>query len=170
MKTTILQFIDMLSLYDYLLFGGVLFFFFFFIILAIALHDKLMLAITFVLASFLILVTSPLQYMVLHKYLYHHTLNLTTVQDLEFTDALLIRGDLNNTSNQTFRECILYVSIAKTSPIQLLNKAYPYLPFKTQKLSIKEAIKPKESYSFKLLIEPFNYPHPFQVTARGHCK
>lgn len=170
MKTAILHFIHTLSLYDYLLFGGVLFFFFFFIILAIALHDKLILAISFVFASFLILVTSPLQYMALHNYLYHHTLQLTTVQDLEFTDALLIRGDLNNTSNQTLNECTIYVSIAKTSSIQLLNKAYPYLPFKTQKLYIKETIKPKGSHSFKLLIEPFSYSYPFQVTARGHCK
>lgn len=170
MKTQILHFIDTLSLYDYLLFGGILFFFLFLLILAILFRHKLTLAILLVLASFLILVTAPIQYMILHKYLHKHTITLTTVQDLAYSDALLVRGDLNNTSTQTIKECTIYVSIAKVSSFKLLNQGQNYIPFKTKTLSFKESIKPKESYSFKLLIEPFKYAHHFQVTARGQCK
>jgi hypothetical protein len=170
MKTTILAFMDTLKLYDYLLFGGILFLFLFFLILAILFHNKLALAVTLIISAFIILVTAPIQYMVLHKYLYKHTITLTTVQDLEFTDALLVRGDVNNTSQQTINECTLYISISKVSPLKILNNFYPYIPFKTQPLHFKTPLKPKESYSFKILIEPFSYQKHFQVIARGQCK
>ncbi|MDD2828182.1 MAG: DUF2393 family protein [Sulfuricurvum sp.] len=170
MKTTILAFMDTLKLFDYLLFGGILFFFLFFLILAILFHNRLTLALSLIIAAFIILVTAPLQYMLLHKYLYKHTITLTTVQDLEFTDALLVRGDLNNTSQQTINECSVYVSISKVSPFKIINNIYVYVPFKTQVLHFKTPLKPKESYNFKMLIEPFRYQKHFQVIARGQCK
>jgi hypothetical protein len=171
MKTKILDFIQMLSLYDYLLFGGILFFFLLFLILAILLHHKLKTAIVLILMAFLLITVAPfVGYMLLHKTLYKHTITLTTVQDLEFTDALLVRGDINNTSNQTFKECAITFAIAKTSTIKPLNSIYPYIPFRTQKLILKGPLKSKESRSFKLLIEPFNYPKKFSVTARGQCR
>lgn len=170
MKTTILAFIHTLGLYDYLLFGGILFFFLLFLILAILVRHKLALAISFVVFGFLMLVTAPIQYMLLHKYLYKHTLTLTTVQDLSFSEALLIRGDINNTSSMPLKECTLYIGISQTSPIKILNKLYPYTPFRIQKLKLEETILPHESKDFKLLVEPFSYPKRFQVTARGVCK
>ncbi len=170
MKTRILDFIHTLSLYDYLLFGGILFFFLLFLILAVLLHQRLKIAITLIFMAFLVITAGPFGgYMLLHKILYNHTITLTTVQDLEFTEALLIRGDLNNTSNQTFKECTITFGISKTSSIKQLDKLYPYAPFRTQKIILKGALKPKESRSFKLLVEPFSYPKKFGVTARGQC-
>ncbi len=172
MKTQLLHFIDTLALYDYLLFGGILFFFFLFLILAVLFHHKLTLAITLILSAFILLLVGPLGgYMVLHKTLYKHTITLTTVQDLEFTEALLIKGDINNTSQQTFKECTLYFGVSKTSSIKILNnKVYPYLPFRRQTLTLKQPLKPNSGETFKLLIEPFSYPKKFSVTAWGVCK
>jgi len=172
MKTQLLHFIDTLGLYDYLLFGGILFFFFLFLILAVLFHHRLTLAITLILTSFLLLLGAPVGgYLLLHKYLYQHTLTLTTVHDLEFTEALLLKGDINNTSQQTFKECTLYFGVSKTSSIQLLNdKVYPYIPFRRQTLILTQPIKPNSGETFKLLIEPFSYPKKFSVTAWGVCK
>ncbi len=172
MKTQLLHFIDTLALYDYLLLGGILFFFFLFLILAVLFHHKLTLAITFILTAFLLLLGAPLGgYLLLHKYVYQHTITLITVQDLEFTEALLLRGDINNTSKQSFKECTIYFGVSKTSSIKILNdKIYPYLPFQRQTLTLTQPIKPNEKETFKLLIEPFNYPKKFSVTAWGVCR
>ncbi|MDD4854735.1 MAG: DUF2393 family protein [Sulfuricurvum sp.] len=172
MKTQLLHFIDTLALYDYLLFGGILFFFFLFLILAVLLHHKLTLAITLVLTAFLLLIGGPFGgYMLLHKYLYKHTITLSTVQDLEYTEALVLKGDINNTSQQTFKECTLYFGVSKVSSIKILNdKIYPYLPFRRQTLTLTQPVKPNSGETFKLLIEPFSYPKKFSVTAWGICR
>ncbi len=172
MKTQLLHFIDTLALYDYLLFGGILFFFFLFLILAVLLHHRLTLAITLILTAFLLLLGAPLGgYLLLHKYVYTHTITLTTVQDLEFTEALLIKGDINNTSKQSFKECTIYFGVSKTSSIKILNdKVYPYLPFRRKTLTITQSIKPNSTETFKFLVEPFSYPKKFSVTAWGVCR
>lgn len=172
MKTQLLHFIDTLALYDYLLFGGILFFFFLFLILAVLFHHRLTLAITLILSALIVLVGGPFGgYLLLNKTLYKHTIALTTVQDLEFTEALLLKGDINNTSQQTFKECTLYFGVSKTSSIKILNdKLYPYLPFRRQTLILTRPIKPNGSQNFRLLIEPFNYPKKFSVTAWGVCR
>ncbi len=171
MKTKILDFIQLLSLYDYLLFGGILFFFLFFLILAILLHHKLKTAIIFILMAFLMITVAPVAgYMLLHKYFYKHTIVLTTVQDLEFSEALLLRGDIDNTSTQIFKECTITFAVSKTSTIKPLNAIYAYVPFRTQQLIIQGPLKPQESRNFKIIIEPFNYPKKFSVIARGQCR
>ena len=170
MKSNILHFINTLSLYDYLLFGGILFFFLLFLILAILFHRKLGVAVTLIVSAFILLISSPLAYIGMHTYFYKHSVTLTTVQDLEFTDALLIRGDINNTSKQTFKECTIMFGISKVSTIKPINKLYPYLPFRRKTLVISKTIKPQEGESFKFLIEPFSYPKNFTVIAWGICR
>jgi hypothetical protein len=172
MKTQLLHFINTLALYDYLLFGGILFFFFLFLILAVLFHHKLTLAISLISCAVILLIGAPFGgYMLLHKILYKHTITLTTVQDLEFTEALLLRGDINNTSKQTFKECTLYFGISKTSSIKILNnKIFPYIPFHRQTFTLTRPIKPNSGETFKLLIEPFSYPKKFSVTAWGVCR
>lgn len=171
MKTQIVEFIHTLNLYDYLLFGGIIFFFLLFLILSIMFHQRIRLAITFVLLAFILLFTAPvIGYILLHSFVYKHKITLTTVQDLEFSDALVIKGDLNNTSSQTLKECTLYTGISQVSSIQPLNTLYTYLPFRRKSLTINGPIAPAEGTSFKLLIEPFSYPKHFQVTVRGNCR
>jgi len=171
MKKHILEFLHTLSLYDYLLFGGIVFIFLFLLILAILFRHKQTLAISLVLLAFMTLLIAPFGgYIALHALMYKHTITLTTVKDLTFTDALLVKGDINNTSKQTFKECTLYVGVSKISPIKPLNKLYPYVPFRRQTIIIKGPIEPKSSETFKLLIQPFHYTKRHSVTVLGQCR
>lgn len=171
MKTQIVNFIHTLALYDYLLFGGVVFIFAFFLILAVLLHYHLKTAITLITMAFLTMIIAPFAgYHILHAQIYKHKIALTTVQDLEFSNILLIRGDLNNTSKKSFKECTVTIKVSKTHRIKQLNKLYTYLPFRTKKIILKEPLKPNKSQSFKLLIEPFTYNKKFSVTAAGVCR
>lgn len=171
MKTQFLTFLQHLSLYDYLLFGGVLFFFLFSLAIAILFHHKLKIAVTFILLAFIILTAGPpVGYFVLHYYLYKHTISLNTVRDLQFTDALVVKGKVKNISNVPIQECTLHISVAKKSPYALFNRLYPYVPFRRTTMDLKGPIHPGESESFKLLIEPFRYSNPHTVTVRGVCR
>lgn len=171
MKKHVIDFLHTLNPYDYLLFGGIIFFFLFLLILSILLRHKQTLALILVILALLTLLIGPIGgYIALHALMYKHTITLTTVKDLTFTEALLIKGDINNTSKQTFKECTLYVGVSKISPIKPLNKLYPYLPFRRQTITIKGPIEPKNSETFKLLIQPFHYTKPHSVTVLGHCR
>lgn len=171
MKKHVIEFLHTLSLYDYLLFGGIIFLFLLFLILSILFRHKQTLAISLVLLAFISLLVAPIGgYIALHALMYKHTVTLTTVKDLTFTDALLIKGDINNTSNQTFKECTLYVGVSKISPIKPLNKIYPYLPFRRQTITIKGPIEVNGSETFKLLIQPFHYTKRHSVTVIGQCR
>lgn len=171
MKRHVIDFLHTLNLYDYLFFGGIIFFFLFLLILSILLRHKQTLALILVILALITLLIAPIGgYIALHALIYKHSIKLTTVKDLEFTDALLVKGDMNNNSNETFKECTLYIGVSKISPIKPLNKVYPYLPFRRQTIVIKGPIAPKETKTFKLLIQPFHYAKRHSVTALGHCR
>lgn len=171
MKKHIIEFLHTLSLYDYLLFGGIVFLFLFLLIVSILFRHKQTLAISLVLLAFILLLLAPVAgYIALHAVMYKHTIALTTVKNLTFTEALLIKGDINNTSKQTFKECTLYVGVSKISPIKPLNKLYPYLPFRRQTIHIKGPIEPKGTETFKVLIQPFHYSKRHSVTVLGQCR
>jgi hypothetical protein len=171
MNKHVIDFLHTLNLYDYLLFGGIIFFFLFLLILSILLRHKQTLALVLVILALITLLIAPIGgYIALHALMYKHSIKLTTVKDLEFTEALLVKGDINNSSNETFKECTLYVGVSKISPIKPLNKLYVYLPFRRQTIVIKGPIAPKESKTFKLLIQPFHYTKRHNVTVLGHCR
>lgn len=171
MKKHVIDFLHTLNLYDYLLLGGIIFVFLFLLILSILLRHKQTLALILVVLALITLLIAPIGgYIALHALMYKHTITLTTVKDLTFTEALLIKGDINNTSKQTFKECTLYVGVSKISPIKPLNTLYPYLPFRRQTIVIKGPIAPKEPKTFKLLMQPFHYTKRHSVTVLGHCR
>lgn len=171
MKHQVLAFLHQLSLYDYLLFGGILFFFLLTLFLAILLHHKLKLAVTLIILSFLILIAGPpIGYFTMHHYVYKHTIKLDTVRDLEFTDALVIKGEVINTSTHPIRACSLHISVSKKSPYAILNRFYPYVPFRQKRIDLTGPIEVNQSQNFKVLIEPFRYPNPHTVTVRGVCQ
>ena len=125
MKKHLIDFLHTLNLYDYLLFGGIIFFFLFLLILSILLRHKQTLALILLILALITLLLAPIGgYIALHALMYKHSIKLTMVKDLEFTEALLIKGDINNTSKETFKECTLYVGVSKVSPIKPLNKLY----------------------------------------------
>lgn len=171
MKARIIDFIHHLIIYDYLLFGGIFVLFLLLLVLAIALRHKMVLAVIFVLLAFGVLTAGPvIGYIKLHQYLFKNTIILHEVKALEFTEALLIKGDINNTSKRPFKECSIYVGVYKVSHYKYLDKIYPYIPFKKGSLKIVEPIAPGKSAPFKLFVEPFRYAKDYNITIKGECR
>lgn len=171
MKTKIIDFINHLIIYDYLLFGGIFVLFLLLLVLAIALKNKLGLAIFLVLLAFGVLTAGPVAgYMTLHNYLFKNHITLYEVKALEFTEALLIKGDINNTSKRPFKECTLHAGVYKVTHNRYLDKLYLQFPFKKSSLKLTEAIAPGESQPFKLFVEPFRYTKDYNITIKGECR
>jgi Protein of unknown function (DUF2393) len=171
MKAHIQNFIHSLIIYDYFLFGGIIVLFILLLIFAIILRHKIGVAIFFVVIAFGILTAGPVVgYIMLHQYLFKHTILIREVKALEFTEALLIKGDINNTSKRTFSECTLYAKVYKVSHNQYLDRVYPYIPFKKGSLTLQKTIPPGKSESFKLFVEPFRYAKDYNVTLKAECK
>ena len=171
MKARIIDFIHHLIIYDYFLFGGIFVLFLLFLVLAIALRHKMAIAVTFVIFAFGILTVGPIVgYIQLHRYLFKNTITLHEVKALEFTEALLIQGDINNTSKRPFKECSIYAGVYKVSHYKYLDRLYPYLPFKKGSIKVIEPINPGEAAHFKLFVEPFRYAKDYNVTIKGECR
>ena len=171
MKARIQDFIQHLIIYDYFLFGGVIVLFILLLIIAIALRHKLGIAIFFVLVAFGVLTAGPVAgYIALHHYLFKNKIILQEVKALEFTEALLIKGDINNTSKRPFSECTLKVGVHKVTHNQYLDRVYPYIPFKKSSMKIEESIAPGGSVPFKLFVEPFRYSKDYNITIKADCR
>lgn len=171
MKAKIIDFIHHLIIYDYFLFGGIFVLFILLLVLAIALRHKMALAVLFVILAFGILTAgSVVGYIQLHQYLFKNKIILHEVKALQFTEALLIKGDINNTSKRPFKECSVYAGVYKVSHNRYLDRVYPYLPFKKGSLKIIAPIAPGESEHFKLFVEPFRYYKDYNITIKAECR
>lgn len=171
MKAKITEFINQLLLYDYLLFGGILILFILLLTLAIIVRHRLGIAIFLVLVAFGVLTAGPVGgYIALHKYLFKNKIVLHEVKALEFTEALLIKGDINNTSKRPFKECTIKVGVHKVTHNRYIDQIYPYVPFKKSSMVFKESIAPGNSTSFKFLVEPFRYTKDYNITIKADCR
>ena len=171
MKEKITDFIHHLLIYDYLLFGGVALLFILLLIVAILLRRKLAVAISLVVFAFILLIAGPIiGYLQLHHYLFKHKIVLEETKALEFTEALLIRGSIENLSKRPFQECTIKAGVYKVTPYKWINPVYPYIPFKKGALHLSRTINPGESAPFKLFVEPFRYTKDYNITVKADCR
>lgn len=169
MKATIAAFIDRMILPDYLLFVGSALLFVLLLTLALLLHRKLLLSILFVLLAFSIITLGPtLGYIKMHDYLFKHDANITEVKELEFTDALVVRGVLANHSKQNFTFCEITANVYKVAHNPVLDLLFPLNPFKKASIT-KENIPVGGQTEFKLFVEPFRYTKDYNVSIGASC-
>lgn len=171
MKAKITDFIHNLLIYDYLLFGGIFILFILLLTIAIFVRRRLGLAIFLVFLAFGVLSAGPVVgYVMLHKYLFKNHIVLHEVKALEFTEALLIKGDINNTSNRSFKECTVHAGVYKVTHNKYIDPLYPYIPFNRGVITLTKSIPPGKSEPFKLFIEPFRYTKDYNITVKADCQ
>lgn len=171
MKEKITDFIHHLLIYDYLLFGGIILLFILTLVFAILMRRKMGLAVFLVLTAFGILTAGPvIGYIQLHRYLFSHKVLLEETKKLEFTEALLLRGSIENLSKRPFHECTVTAGVYKVTHYPYVDPIYPYIPFKRSALHLTKTIQPGESAPFKLFIEPFRYTKDYNITIKADCR
>lgn len=170
MKSKIQAFLDSLIMYDYILFGASFVLFIFFIILGIVLRKKIFLAIFLILLAFATLIVIPtLGRTEMHKFLFSNTLSLISQKRLEFTDAIVVKATVENTSQFNFSSCNITANVHKVSKNALKNYLFSFKTIK--KMSIVEYDIPKaQTRDFKIIVEPFTYTRDYNITLGAKCK
>ncbi len=110
-----------------------------------------------------------LGYVEMHKFLFKNSVSISSQKKLEFTKAIVVKGNLKNESKFDFKSCNIVVNVHKVSKNSLKNYFYK---FKTiQKMSIvREDIRTGETIDFKLFIEPFTYSKDYNLSIGAKCK
>ncbi len=171
MKHKIIAFIDGLILYDYILFIAIGVLFILLLLLALLLRKRMGISVTLIFFAFLLIILAPtLGYTQMHKFLFSNTIILDDVKELEFTNALLITGQLTNISKWPFHSCKIRAGAYKVSGNPVMDMLFPYSPFKKGSVILDTMIEPKASQPFKLFIEPFHYSKEYNITIGASCK
>ncbi|NPA66164.1 MAG: DUF2393 domain-containing protein [Epsilonproteobacteria bacterium] len=170
MKEKILLFLHTFTVYDYIYFGSVFILFILFIVLTLLLREKITLALFMLLIALLDITLGPtLGYNYFHSTLYKNEITITKAKKLTFVKAVIIEGNLKNTSKFNFKECKIEASILRDTHNKYKNLILKLKPIKTDILIVKDIPKGK-STEFKFLIEPFNYQKDFNVSVTGICR
>ncbi|WP_324171444.1 DUF2393 family protein [Sulfurimonas sp.] len=170
MKSKTIAFINNLISYDYMLFGGTFILFLFLIIIGIILRRKTVLAIFFILSSFIILLGVPtIGYVKMHEFLFKNALVLTSEKKLTFTEAVVIKGTITNNSKRYFNRCKVTAKAYKVSNNKLKNFLFSFKAF--QKISITiEDIEVGQTKELKMFLEPFYYSKKYNILLGAKCK
>lgn len=170
MKLQLQAFLDSLIIYDYILFGVSFILFILFIILGIVLRKKILLAVFLILLAFVMLAVMPtLGRIEMHKFLFSNTTSLTSQKRLEFTDAIVVKGTLENSSKFNFSSCEITANVHKVSTNALKNYLFSFKTIK--KMSIIEYdIAKAQTRDFKIIVEPFTYSRDYNLTLKAKCK
>ena len=170
MKEKITAFIDTLIIYDYILFGSAFVFFILFIILGILLRKKTFLAVLLILLAFGMLLVAPsFGYIKMHEYLFKNKTTITSQKKLEFTQAVVVKGNVINKSKFNFESCIITASAHKVSKNKLKNYLFQFKTITSMSL-IQYDIKVNETRDFKIIISPFTYSKDYNISLGANCK
>jgi len=164
------EFISGLILYDYVLFGAVLVLFVLLIVLAILLRRKLGLAIFLVLFAFATFLLGPtLGYIEMHKFLFKNETELVSQKKLNFSQAIIVKGKIKNSSHFNFKLCKITAEVYKITSNKYKNYIYRLKPF--MKMSILEKdIQKGQVRNFKIIVEPFSYKKDYNISLEASCK
>jgi flagellar assembly factor FliW len=169
-KGKIVSFLHSLILYDYILFGAIFALFIMLIVLAIVLRQRLVLAISLVVFSFVFLfLGSIVDYTQMHKYLYKSSLTLTSQKRLTFIDAVVVKGIIKNESKFNFKSCVITAKVFKSSDNKLKNYIYQFKPLRKMSI-LKQDIPIGSNKDFKIIVEPFRYKKDYNISLEADCK
>lgn len=170
MKARLAAFLDHLTLYDYLLFGGSIILFILLLILALLLRRNRFAALFCTLIAVTVILMGPTYgYIKLNDFIYKHEVKIDEMKALEFSDALLVRGTLTNRSKRDFNYCEITAGAYKVAGNPVLDLLYPLNPFRQG--SVREESIPKGGeVDFKIFIEPFHYSKEYNLSIGATCR
>lgn len=170
MKSQILDFLNNLILYDYILFGASFIVFILLIVLALVLRRKIVLAIILILVAFSIVFLAPsVFYNMMHQYLFKSTVELHSHKKLQYTNAMVVYGVIKNESKFHFSQCKINVKVHKVSKNTLKNFLWQFKSMKNMSI-VEYDIEKGQSRDFKIIVEPFSYSKEYNLTLGAECR
>ncbi len=169
-KLTLQNFVATLHDYDYILFAisGALFFLI--LLLAIILRHRTGLSLLLVFISFVIIIAGPIiGYNYIHATLFKTEISDLTIKRLEFSEAVVIKGNLTNLGKQPFHKCTISSKAYRGATNFLEEMVYPLKPFLKMSIIKEEDINVSQSVDFKMILEPFTYSKEYNISIKANC-
>ncbi len=170
LKETLHAFIKTLHPYDYLFFGisGALFLLI--LLLAIVLRKKVGLSLLLVFISFIIIIAGPITgYQYIHSTIYKTEIKDLIIKKLEFSKALVIKGELTNRGKQDYTECTISAKAYQGADNLIEEWVYPLKPFQEMSIIDTDVLKVQEKRDFKMILEPFTYSKEYNISVKASC-
>lgn len=164
------SFVASLHLYDYILFGVSGALFILILLLAIVLRKKVGFSLFLVLLAFIIVLAGPiLGYNYIHATVYKTEIYELQIKKLEFSQALVIKGNLRNIGSQSFHICTISAKAYK-GPTNILEEyVNPLKPFQKVSILKETPIEVNDSIDFKMMLEPFTYSNEYNISVKVDC-
>ncbi len=98
-------------------------------------------------------------YYFIHKYLYGTSYKLDYIKQMQFADALFIKGTLTSTGKEEITRCRLHTFVMPPQEgfMKNLQPLWVLKPIKREKFEIEERILPNNSAEFQLKYTNFKY-------------
>jgi len=106
----------------------------------------------------------------MHDYIFKNHIQKLEIKKLQFTKALIVKGEVVNDSKQAFTQCFIKTGVYKISKNKYLNMLFPYVPFIKRTFPMDLNLTKHQSQEFKFFIEPFYYSKEFNVTIKADCR
>ena len=170
MKEKITAYINSLGTYDYVLFGGVFVTFILLIILALLLRRSILKAVLLILLAFIVLFVGPtFGRKSMYDYLYKNSVTITSQKKLHYSNAIVVKGMIQNDSKKNFQTCKIKITVHKANKNKLKNYLYRFKIIKKMSLYEYEIAKGQKRY-FKAIVEPFTYKKDYNISIGADCR
>ena len=171
LKASILLYINNFGLYDYVGYALLILLFFIIILVSILLAKKSIISSLLMLViSFVVLFVGPF---VLKSYLDDYLrpiqINTQMVKKLTFSDALVVTGDLTNTSKKNYSTCKVKISVLKQGSNKIKNLVNGLKPLRKKTIFINEPVDVNMTEDFRVVFDSYTYTKDINVSVDAEC-
>ncbi len=171
LKISLVDYVNSLTLYDYLAYGWLVFLLFLLLLLSVLLfRKKPNLASFLLLISFISMFVGP----VFIKIFLDKTVRKVEVIDqnntlLNFSNSLIVTGKLQNRGKIDFYVCHVSVKVLKASEDKYKNILNSIKPIRKKSIIIDANISKNKNREFKVIFEEFKYKNGYNIVVSSEC-
>lgn len=171
LKVSIMNYITHFSMYDYVAYAWLILLFFITILLATVLSKKVpILSLLLLIISLSLLFIGPFVLKhYLDKTLRPVQLQTTQIQKLNFSDTLIVAGDITNLSKRKLSICTIHVEVVKKGKNSLQNFLNKLKPIRKKSILLKDSLDTNSTQDFKVVFDNFRYQKKFDVSIGSSC-
>lgn len=171
LKISAINYLNHFTMYDYIAFSWLIIIFFIFLLLSIFLAKKnALISIVVLLISLALLFAGP--FVIKHyldQYLRANQTTTTMVKKLNFSDAMIVEGEVKNISKKPFSICSIQISILKNSSGNIQKFLNQLKPLRKQSISINSPIDVNMSETFRIVFDGYTDSEDVNVSIKSEC-
>lgn len=170
-KSDISTYINHFLIYDYVAYAWLILLFFVAILLAIYIAKKspLFSVFIFILSLILLLIGPFVIKHYLDEYLRPTQNTVILVNKLTFSDALVVTGEVKNTSKMNYSVCSTEIIVHKSSDSSIKTIINKLKPLRKQTISINEPLEVNATKDLRIVFDNYKYTKDVNVSINSKC-